>query len=169
MITDPNGPVRYIQESTSVGPLWVAYDGRGVCLALLRGSESEFVERCLHELGSEVTRETAPPESVRSAIRATLDHGEKTVSFNLSGRTPFQRAVLECVAAIPRGEVRTYRDIALQVGHPGAARAVGEVMRTNPIPILIPCHRVVRSDGSLGRYTPEPALKRRLLVEEGAI
>jgi methylated-DNA-[protein]-cysteine S-methyltransferase len=77
--------------------------------------------------------------------------------------------VLEAVAAIPRGEVRTYGEVALEVGHPGAARAVGEVMRTNRIPVLIPCHRVVRSGGDVGQYSPDPIMKRRLLKAEGAL
>jgi methylated-DNA-[protein]-cysteine S-methyltransferase len=119
-------------------------------------------------MGSDPTWDPEPPTELHASIQARLA-GEGSVSFNLTGRTPFQRAVLELVASIPRGEVRSYQEVAEQIGHPGAARAVGEVMRTNPIPVLIPCHRVVRSDGSIGRYTPEPSIKRHLLEEEGVL
>jgi methylated-DNA-[protein]-cysteine S-methyltransferase len=83
--------------------------------------------------------------------------------------TPFQFRVLMATAAIPEGEVRTYKQIAIEAGHPGAYRAVGSVMRNNPLPILIPCHRVVRSNGDPGRYSAAGGRKRKieLLLKEG--
>ena len=164
--TEPR--VRYTQVDTVVGPLWIGYDAAGICLSLLRTSEVEFVERCRTELGRDAARDSLPSSDLVARVQARLDGGASP-PYNLDGLTGFQRAVLEAVAAIPRGQVRSYGQIAEQVGHPGAARAVGEVMRTNPIPVLIPCHRVVRADGSVGRYTPDPALKRRLLEEEGSL
>lgn len=164
--TKPN--VRYTQVNTVVGPLWIGYDAAGICLSLLRASEDEFVERCQGELRRDAVRDPHPALDLLAEVQARLDGGASP-AYNLAGHTDFQRAVLEAVAAIPRGQVRSYGQIAEHVGHPGAARAVGEVMRTNPIPVLIPCHRVVRADGSVGRYTPDPALKRRLLEEEGAL
>ncbi|MPZ15499.1 MAG: methylated-DNA--[protein]-cysteine S-methyltransferase [Chloroflexi bacterium] len=160
--------VRYTSAETPVGPLWVAYSERGVCLTTLAVDETEFVNRCAQELGSTVTRDASPPRELLEAVAARLE-GDRSIPFDLDGRTPFHRAVLEAVAAIPRGQVRTYGEIARAVGRPQAARAVGETMRTNPIPVLIPCHRVVRSGGDIGRYSPDPEIKRRLLVEEGAI
>lgn len=87
---------------------------------------------------------------------------------DLSGLSAFTRAVLEITARIPYGQVRSYRWIAGQLGKPGASRAVGNALARNPIPIIIPCHRVVRSDGDLGGYALGLHWKRKLLeLEEG--
>lgn len=91
------------------------------------------------------------------------------VALDLDGATAFQRTVLDLVRAIPRGHVRTYGEVAAVAGRPGAARAVGGVMATNPVCIVIPCHRVVGSDGGLGGFGGGPAMKRRLLEMEGAL
>ncbi len=82
--------------------------------------------------------------------------------------TEFQQKVIAACRAIPWGEVRTYGELAAQVGHPGAARAVGTVMSSNRYPLIIPCHRVVGSAGGLGGYSAPDGLsmKRRLLLLE---
>lgn len=161
--------LRYSGLPTSVGRLWIAYDAEGhICMTMLRADENAFVARCRRELQAGVERDPEPPPDLVKAVEARLA-GDAPLPFQLDDFTPFQRAVLEAVAAIPRGEVRTYGEVASSVGHPGAARAVGEVMRTNRIPVLIPCHRVVRAGGDVGRYTPDPAIKRQLLIEEGAL
>lgn len=85
----------------------------------------------------------------------------------LESCSPFQRQVLEAEYAIPRGRVSTYGLIATHLGAPGAARAVGRALATNPFPILVPCHRAVRSDGALGGYQGGLAMKRALLEMEG--
>jgi methylated-DNA-[protein]-cysteine S-methyltransferase len=79
----------------------------------------------------------------------------------------FQTAVLRAEHAIPRGRLSTYGRIAAHIGHPRAARAVGTALGTNPFPILIPCHRAVRSDGDLGGYAGGLEMKRALLALEG--
>jgi methylated-DNA-[protein]-cysteine S-methyltransferase len=85
---------------------------------------------------------------------------------DLSGLPRFTQAVLRITAKIPYGEVRSYRWIAQQIGKPRASRAVGNALARNPIPIIIPCHRVVRTDGSLGGYALGLGWKRRLLELE---
>lgn len=85
------------------------------------------------------------------------------------GITPFRRAVLEETMRIPMGETRTYADLAAVAGNPRAARAVGRVMATNPLPFVIPCHRVVGSNGTLHGYGGGLDLKERLLRVEGAL
>ncbi len=79
----------------------------------------------------------------------------------------FQGDVLRFLQTIPWGSVCSYQDVAKGVGSPRAARAVGNICRGNLFPLLIPCHRVIRSDGEIGRYTPDPSLKRQLLYFEG--
>ncbi|MBU6505104.1 MAG: methylated-DNA--[protein]-cysteine S-methyltransferase [Betaproteobacteria bacterium] len=86
--------------------------------------------------------------------------------FDISG-TPFQQAVWKALQRIPAGTVWTYGQLAARVGHPGAARAVGSACGANPIPFLIPCHRVVASNGGLGGFGLGLAVKRALLAREG--
>ncbi len=85
---------------------------------------------------------------------------------DLDGLPPFTRAVLKITARIPYGEIRSYRWIANKLGKPRASRAVGNALARNPIPIIIPCHRVVRSDGSIGGFALGRSWKRRLLELE---
>lgn len=80
--------------------------------------------------------------------------------------TPFQMAVWRVTRAIPRGETRTYGQLAAQIGHPGSARAVGAAEGANPVPIVVPCHRVVGANGDLTGFGGGLALKRRLLELE---
>jgi methylated-DNA-[protein]-cysteine S-methyltransferase len=86
--------------------------------------------------------------------------------LDLGRLTPLQRSVLETVASVPHGQVRSYGEIAAQVGHPQACRFVGTTLARNPFPIFIPCHRVVRADGSLGGFGGGTDLKRRMLLLE---
>lgn len=85
--------------------------------------------------------------------------------------TSFQLDVLVATAKIPKGEVRSYKQVARMSGHPGAYRAVGTALRLNPVPIKIPCHRVIKSSGDLGSYAGRPNSRRkeRLLRMEGAV
>jgi O-6-methylguanine DNA methyltransferase len=80
---------------------------------------------------------------------------------------PFQRAVLEATTTVPFGHVDTYAGIARKIGKPGATRAVGNALGRNPIPVIVPCHRVIRSDATIGGYTGGLGIKHRLLAIEG--
>lgn len=94
-------------------------------------------------------------------IRFTL------AAADLSSCPPFQRAVLRAEHGVPRGKVTTYGALAAHLGSPGASRAVGNALADNPFPIIVPCHRAVRSDGSLGGFQGGLAMKRALLLNEG--
>ncbi len=95
---------------------------------------------------------------------------EFSVPVDLGMVSGFQRRVLEAAAKIPFGETASYREMAIAAGSPDAVRAAGTAMGANPVPILIPCHRVIRSDGSPGSYGGGEQLKRRLLdFEAGAV
>lgn len=91
----------------------------------------------------------------------------KMPPMDLRQGTPFQRKVWSFLMEIPMGEVKTYLDVALGIGHPRASRAVGNGCGANPIPVLIPCHRVVGSGGGLGGFTAGLEWKERLLSLEG--
>ncbi len=86
-----------------------------------------------------------------------------TIPVDFPDVSPFTRMVWDELTRIPYGQTRSYSQIASRIGHPGAARAVGQANSKNPVPIVIPCHRVINSDGSLGGYSSGVALKRRLL------
>jgi methylated-DNA-[protein]-cysteine S-methyltransferase len=109
-------------------------------------------------------------DAVAARIRAFLA-GEDVVFplglVALSSRPPFQQAVLRAEHAIPRGRISAYGRIAAHLGKPKAGRAVGNALATNPFPIVVPCHRAVRSDGELGGFQGGPAMKRALLEMEG--
>ncbi|MBB6350234.1 O-6-methylguanine DNA methyltransferase [Nonomuraea muscovyensis] len=107
---------------------------------------------------------TRPPAGLLPALRTGRLSG---LSLDLRGTTDFQREVLLAVRGIPRGEVRPYAWVAAQVGRPGAVRAVGSALAGNPVPLLVPCHRVTRSDGVAGEYVFGAAAKERLLLAEG--
>ncbi len=108
--------------------------------------------------------------AIRS-LEAYFETGTERFSglkFKLDGMTPFQRKVLEAISSIPPGETMTYGEVAKAAGRPGAARAVGNVMAHNPIPLIFPCHRVVAASG-LGGFTGGLDVKRKLLKLEGAL
>ncbi|MCZ6690863.1 MAG: methylated-DNA--[protein]-cysteine S-methyltransferase [Planctomycetota bacterium] len=115
-----------------------------------------------------------PKEAVRLAreVQAYFQGKQPSldVRMDLSGTTAFQRSVYKAARSIPPGSVRTYGEIARKIGRPGAARAVGTALGKNPIPLLIPCHRVVGSTGLGGFSSPGGlSLKKRLLaLEAGA-
>jgi O-6-methylguanine DNA methyltransferase len=147
---------RYASVQTDLGPVYVAWSRFGICAVMKTLTAPEFEERFRERFGR-VPRpsDDGPPP---------LADGR----FDLRGVTEFERAVLLKAREIPRGEVRTYGWIAAQIGHPTAVRAVGSALRKNPVPILIPCHRVVRSDGVIGNYALGGAdSKRRILAAEG--
>lgn len=82
------------------------------------------------------------------------------------GLTSFQKKVYEAISSIPSGEVRTYKWVAHRIGKPDAYRAVGQALKRNPYTVTIPCHRVIRSDGSLGGYSKGARIKKKLLLKE---
>lgn len=106
-------------------------------------------------------------------IRLLLDRylkGRKVefdIDIDISGESLFTQKVLLELRKIPYGRLRSYLSIGKQLGYPMAARAVGQAVKRNPIPIIIPCHRVIREDGSLGGFSLGIEIKKRLLVLEG--
>jgi O-6-methylguanine DNA methyltransferase len=109
--------------------------------------------------------------TARSAIIAYLSGKSRSFSLpiDLDGQTPFQKKVWQMLQAIPYGRVRSYGWVARKIGKPGAARAVGAACGANPVPLLVPCHRVVAGDGSLGGFSGGLSNKKRLLKLEGVM
>lgn len=164
------GPWRFTSLSTALGGVYVAYGDLGVAFVDLAGDDAAFARAVRRRADTAVTRDPHPPARLVALLRSFFqDFRAYRGPVDLSLVGPFQRRVLEQLRHIPRGEVRTYRDIAREIGQPGATRAVGTACARNPVPLIVPCHRVVRSDGGLGGYSLRGgvALKQRLLEREG--
>jgi len=162
--------VRFTSLPTPLGEVYVAFSDRGVVFLDLASGDAAFIRAARSRIGIAAERDPHPPQDLVAGLRGFLrDLAWYPGPVDLSRVGPFQRRVLEQLRRIPRGQVRTYREIAREIGHSGATRAVGTACARNPVPLVIPCHRVVRSDGGLGGYSLRGgvALKRRLLEGEG--
>ena len=159
--------------TSSIGPFFVAATGRGVVALSFEESEEGFCSWLQRRTRAMIVRE---PGKLREVISQVLDYLEGrsesfSLTYDLRSLTPFQHNVLTTVQKVPRGEYLTYGELARRIGKPGAARAVGQALGNNPIPVLIPCHRVLAADGSLGGYSGRGGVhtKEALLRLEGAI
>ena len=158
---------RYLSLQTPIGLVYVAFNGDRIS-GLAPAEDDKAFERTYHQRTGKTARraETAPP-GLLEAIRRQLDGEPAGLSLDLRALSAFERAVLLKALEIPRGEIRPYGWIAREIGRPGAVRAVGSALNKNPIPLLIPCHRVVRSDGQIGEYAFGAPMKRAILASEG--
>ncbi len=159
----------YAPLPSPLGPLWVAWNGRGVSMIDRADDPAGFEARLTAATGRPAIRSGSVPASLGRAIGRRLA-GDRQVRIALDwrGRAPFEREVWSKTLEIPRGEVRPYAWVAAEIGRPRAVRAVGSALGRNPIPLVVPCHRVVRSDGSIGEYgLGGPTNKRAILMAEG--
>ena len=163
--------VGYDVLPSPLGPLWVAITPRGVA-TIHYGAEPSPTElrRLVRVYGPGIV----PDHKRSSALARQLDqyfNGKRQafdIGYDLSGLTPFQTRVLNATAKIPFGTVSTYGAIAKRAGNQKASRAAGGALNQNPIPIVVPCHRVVGASGGLVGYAGGLDVKRRLLGLEGA-
>jgi O-6-methylguanine DNA methyltransferase len=160
---------RYVRRPSVLGELFVAFTAEGVSSVDLAEDAAQFEEQYAARFGRPVLPvEQAPAKVERHLDRAISDGRPGPLPVDLSSVTEFQADVLRTTARIPRGEVRPYAWVAKEIGRSGATRAVGSALASNPVPLIIPCHRVVRSDGKLGRYSlGVDDNKRALLESEG--
>jgi AraC family transcriptional regulator of adaptative response/methylated-DNA-[protein]-cysteine methyltransferase len=161
-------PIRFAVARTDLGWILVAGTVRGLCAIDIGDSRRALIDALKVRFGRGEYSE-GDPESVRWLRRVT----ESIVSprrgldlpLDLRG-TAFQRRVWQELRRIPAGTTASYGDVARRIGKPGAARAVARACATNPLPLAVPCHRVVRSDGELGGYRGGVERKRALLARE---
>jgi len=168
----------YLAFRTAEGWMAVAGSARGICRVVLPvASRKQARQRIVNEVPSARPVGRSGPTAAllaRAADRLSRHVAGKPqrldLKVDLSSLTPFRRRVLKACRSIPPGRTVTYGALAEGAGCPGAARAVGGALAANPVPLLVPCHRVVRSDGGLGGFTAPGgvALKRQLLRLEGA-
>jgi O-6-methylguanine DNA methyltransferase len=159
----------YALVPSPVGPLRIAWNGRGVSTVESAPDDRTFEARFEARTGRPIRRrEALPADLARSIERRLAGDRRARVSLDLRGTTEFEQAVWRKALEIPRGEVRPYGWIAAEIGRPKAVRAVGTALGHNPVPLIVPCHRVVRSDGTIGQYSlGGPANKRTILAAEG--
>lgn len=160
----------YAILDSPVGPLRVVWNGRGVSEVSGERDDRTFAARFLARTGRRVRRrEALPADLARRIERRLAGDRHVRIDLDLRGTTEFERAVWMKALEIPRGQVRPYGWIASEIGRPRAVRAVGTALGHNPVPLIVPCHRVVRSDGMIGQYSlGGPENKRAILTKEGA-
>jgi AraC family transcriptional regulator of adaptative response/methylated-DNA-[protein]-cysteine methyltransferase len=160
--------INYTITDSSMGRLLVAMTERGVCAVRMSDTDAELEKDLREEFPhAEIKRDDSALREQLQKILNHLDHNEPRLDLPLDIRaTAFQRQVWEKLRAIPYGQTVSYGDVAKSLGNPGAVRAVGRACATNPVALVIPCHRVVREDQSLGGYRWGLERKKKLLQKE---
>lgn len=157
----------WITVQGPVGELYVTFTDHGV--DFVRTAESmhdddiEFRREYRERFQRPLRKATRPPAGLLPTLRG---RPTRTLQLDLRELTEFEHDTLEATRRIPVGQTRPYGWVAREIGRPGAVRAVGTALRRNPVPVLIPCHRVTRSTGELGEYVFGTELKERLLRAE---
>ncbi|MFC1918301.1 methylated-DNA--[protein]-cysteine S-methyltransferase [Chloroflexota bacterium] len=160
--------LNYTIFKTNAGWVGISASPRGLtCLTLPQNTE----KAALRQLGEDISLAEKDMLLFDSIMKRLIDHftGHRTEfqdELDLSGATEFQRRVWQTARKIPHGETRTYKWLAEEIQQPKAARAVGQALGKNPLPIIIPCHRVLAHDGSLGGFTGGIEWKKYLLKLE---
>lgn len=155
-----------------IGELLVAVSDEGVCeIGFGWMDDATHFEQRLAQRGFQAMRNQTRITEIASELgeyfSGRRNHFEVPLDF--SGLTPFSRAVLDATAQVPFGQTRTYGEIAAQIGSPGASRAVGNALNKNPIPLIVPCHRILPTGKGIGKYAGGVEAKERLLSLEGSL
>lgn len=165
--------IAFEDHDTPLGRMRVSSTKLGIVRIVLPTDDTEAVlEELARKVSARILRTSAP--TIAQARRELDEYFNGTrrgfdVPLDWALTRSFRRQVLEATGQIPYGETSSYRQIAVTCGSPNAVRAAGSALATNPLPILVPCHRVLRADGSLGQYRGGAAAKRQLLaLERGA-
>lgn len=169
VLTDVGLADLWAELPSPLGPIGVAWNGRGISWIDRADDPDLLAQRFEDRVGRPLHRVERVPEHLARAVEARLAGNRRVrISLDLRGHTEFEVAVWLKALEIPRGEVRPYGWIAAEIGRPKAVRAVGTALSHNPVPLVVPCHRVVRSDGSIGQYSlGGPEAKRTVLTAEG--
>ena len=163
--------VAYDVIESPLGDLFVGVSDRGLCVISYEADPDAQVERLARGFGSRVLRSPRPIDPARRQLDEYFEGKRRQFDLEVDLRLTrdFGRTVLEELGRVPFGEVTTYGALAAKAGKPRAARAVGTIMNRNPLPIVLPCHRVVGANGSLVGYAGGLERKQTLLRLEGAL
>ncbi len=162
--------IYYYRYSSPLGTLFIASTPDGVCDIQIGGGPEGFRLRLTERYGGELIENEDRTRGVYEWIERYLSgtpQAPQSLRLDLHG-TAFEQKVWNELLKIPYGEVRTYGWIARAVGVPGGARAVGRACARNPLPIIVPCHRVIAASGRMGGYSAGREIKQRLLRMEGS-
>ncbi len=161
--------VKYTTSECSLGKLLVASSDKGLCMVSTGRSEKDLIGRLKSQFPAATTiRDDRSLAGLRRSVERRVEGRDldKKLPLDLQG-TPFQVSVWREMLKIPAGSTRSYADVARRIGRPKAFRAVAQACGANPVPIVVPCHRVVASGGKLGGYTGGIEKKISLLASEG--
>jgi methylated-DNA-[protein]-cysteine S-methyltransferase len=163
-------PAGYDRIDSPLGPLFLIVSGDGLCAVRFSDTEAG-VAAWADESDLRLSLDAAEVRPFARQLHEYFDHRRTDFDLpvDLSTASPFVQRVLRATAGVPFGRLASYKTIARDIGEPKATRAVGNALGHNPVPIVIPCHRVIRSDGSLGGYTGGTEIKRHLLTLEGSM
>jgi methylated-DNA-[protein]-cysteine S-methyltransferase len=163
--------VAYDFVDSPLGPLFVGISDRGLCTIDYDAEPEREEERLAKQFGARVLRAPRPVDEVRRQLDSYFEGKLREFDLDVDLRLArdFGRTVLAELQRVPYGETTTYGSLAARAGRPRAARAVGSVMNHNPVPIVVPCHRVVGASGSLVGYAGGLERKLTLLRLEGAL
>ena len=168
---DPRLEIQFTTGESPLGSVLVATTAKGVCAVSLRESEAGAEEYLRARFPkAEIRRDDAPLKRALDTVRDRIAgrNFDDVLPLDLQG-TDFQREVWNQLLAIPAGSTRSYLDVAQAINRPKATRAVAQACGANPVAVVVPCHRVVMSDGSIGGYSGLPGVKKALLTAEGAL
>ena len=159
--------------ATPIGEILVAQSKSGLCkVAFDDEPRDEVLAKLAHSVGPRVLVSHSETEATRESLAAYFEGDpvafDMQVDFSLIS-SEFQRKVLQALSDVPRGHTTTYGHLADAIGHPRASRATGTALGRNPIPVVVPCHRVLPGSGALGNYGGGPWRKEFLLQLEGAL
>jgi methylated-DNA-[protein]-cysteine S-methyltransferase len=164
--------VAYAMVDTPVGPVGVATTDAGLVKVALRPGEEDFLGEISANISPRIFEQPVKLDAVRRQLDEYFNGRRTTFSLQIDWQLSrgFRQMVLRTLfSQVHFGEVVSYGELAQRVGHPKASRAVGTAMATNPVPIVVPCHRVLRSGGSIGNYGGGVEMKRQLLTHEGSL
>jgi O-6-methylguanine DNA methyltransferase len=162
--------IYYAGLETPLGTMWAATSKKGLVQFHISGNKEDF----MRELKTRIKAEYVEDPSKFNELKSQLDRyfkGEKfifEVPFDMRG-TPFKVAVWKAIYSVPYGKLTSYGGIAKHIGRPKAVRAVGNAVGDNPMGLVVPCHRVVSSNGGIGGFGGGLEWKRKLLAQEGIL
>ncbi len=166
----PKKTLWYASHDTKAGRIFAASTSKGITDVSINCGKKEFLKRLKERLGEDAVLVEDRRKFLKVFKELDRYFDGKPVHFNmpldLCG-SPFELSVWKALKRIPRGRTRSYGEVAALLKKPGAARAVGNACGKNPVPIIIPCHRVIKEDGDLGGYTGGVRIKKALLETEG--